>query len=427
MVALGTVVDLKAFQFRVSRKRASKIAKAILQLESAVATNHEAVPAKMVASLVGLIWSISPCCQRAASVMTRDITAVLSASMCARLKLSHCSLKVILRAFWSGTVKWHPRAHKQLLFWKAVDFLTLRSHISADVLGKSIELTFRYPAYLSDAETSVLCQDASATASGGGQLLRSAHKLRYIDQAFLYIFSREECKYSSTLREILGVLRCLIATEKTSRSRIIFACDNLQSVNAIKFGSRIPSIQDIACDIFMWCLKNGKICWPVWLPRTHPIIKEADRRGRLTIPFDQRSPDTVVRCANSMAMKLWGRPLSFDQAASHRSAVCVSGRRLPFNAFNYQPGACGVDMFLQWESWSRNISYVFPPRPMTGRLLTFLPSTRARAVVAVPLPIPNEWWSYATAPNAPGAVLQRRCDGFLVTAFDFRLPAEPLA
>ena len=425
MVALGTVVDLKHFQFRVSRKRASKIEKAISDLESAVAVNSETIPAKMVASFIGLIWSISPCCQRAASVMTRDITAVLSAEMCSRLKAPHYSLKVILRAFWSGSVRWHPRAHRQLMFWKAVNFTDLRSHISADVLGKSIELTFRYPAYLSERETSILCQDASATAAGGGQLEWRSHRLRHIDQAFLYIFSKEECKSSSTLREIIGILRCLVATEKSSKSRIIFACDNLQSVNAIKFGSRIPSIQDIACDIFTWCLENGKICWPVWLPRTHPVIKEADRRGRLTIPFDQRSPSSVVRCANSMALRLWGQPLSFDQAASHRSAVVVDGRRLPFNAFNYQPGASGVDMFLQWTSWSCNVNYVFPPCPMTGRLLTFLPSTNARTVVAIPLPVPNEWWSYAIAPNAPGLVLQQRDHGFLVSAFDFRSPAAP--
>ena len=301
MVALGTVVDLKEFQFRVFTKRARKITAAIHDLESAIARNHNAVPAKMVASFIGLLWSISSC-QSAASVMTRDIIAVLSQEMRYRLRVPHRSLEHILRAFWSGSVQWSHGAHRQLLFWKSVDFLALRSPISADVLGKSIELTFTYPAYISDREMSIMCQDASVSASGGGQLRRHQHELLPPRRSFLYMFSPTERKFSSTLREILGVLRCLMATEKSTKSRIIFAFfDNMQSVQAIKFGSRIPEIQEVACDIFMWCLKNGKVCWPVWLPRTHAVIKDSDCRSRMTIPFDQRSPTPVVQRADSMA------------------------------------------------------------------------------------------------------------------------------
>ena len=75
----------------------------------------------------------------------------------------------------------------------------------------------------------------------------------------------------------------------------------------------------------------------------------------------------------------------------HKSAIKVMGRTLPFNAFCFQVGAAGVDTFTQWVSWKQNINYVYPPAPMTGRLLTFLPSTAARAVVAVPLPLPCAW------------------------------------
>ena len=63
---------------------------------------------------------------------------------------------------------------------------------------------------------------------------------------------------------------------------------------------------------------------------------------------------------------------------------------------------------------------------MTGLLLSFLPSTRARVLVSVPLPIPNEWWSYTIMPNAPGVVLQERVEGFLITVFDFRLPVNTM-
>ena len=353
--------------------------------------------------------------------MTRDIIGVLSTAMRAKIAImSKRSLKQILNAFWSGHVQWSEKAHSQLLFWRSVQFRKLRASISSDVLGKAVELVFRYPGYLSHHDMSLLYQDASATASGGGLLRRNGNDIRPSRQLYLSRFSRLETKRSSTLREILGILRCLIATEAVSKSRIGFACDNLQSVNAIKFGSRIPEIQRIAEDIFIWCLNNGKVCWPVWLPRTHPVIKEADRRSRMVIPYDDRSPVQVVIEANLMARSLWNLPLSFDQAASHVSAVVVEGKKLPFNAFCWQPHAAGVDMFRSWESWAGNINYVYPPKPMQGRLVTFLPHTKSRAIVAIPLPVPEAWWSFAIQPRAPGVVKQLFSDGFLITAFDFR-------
>ena len=126
-----------------------------------------------------------------------------------------------------------------------------------------------------------------------------------------------------------------------------------------------------------------------------------------------------------MARRLWNSPLSFDQAASHLTAITVEGRVLPFNAFCWQPRAAGVDMFRAWSSWANNINYVYPPRPMQGRLVTFLPYTKSRAVVALPLPITISWWSFAIQSWSPGVVSQKSYDGFLITAFDFRFLTSP--
>ena len=160
--------------------------------------------------------------------------------------------------------------------------------------------------------------------------------------------------------------------------------------------------------------------WPVWLPRSHAVIREADARSRWSIPHDQRSPTQLWRYANSIAMHLWQKPISFDQAASHASRISINGRKLPFNAFCYQPGASGVDMFMQLQSWQHNINFVYPPTPMLGRLVTFLPSTEARTVLVFPLPPPQVWWSYAIQPNAIGVLHRSVAYGFIVIAFDFR-------
>ena len=202
--------------------------------------------------------------------------------------------------------------------------------------------------------------------------------LRPVGEVFLAEFSPEQRRLSSTLRELLGMLWWVRATQDRTKHRLVFICDNLQSCRGVLRGSRVSAIQQIAEEIFLWCLNNGKVCWPIWVPRTHELIREADRRSRLCIPHDDRSPLAVVAAANSLALSLWGVGLTFDQAASHRTAIRVNGSPLPFNAFCFQPGASGIDMFRCLRSWRDNINYVFPPEPMTGRLLTCIPADHQR-------------------------------------------------
>ena len=178
-------------------------------------------------------------------------------------------------------------------------------------------------------------------------------------------------------------------------------------------------MQAVVEHIFYWCIRNRKLCWPVWLPRTHALIQEADRRSRLRVPHDDKSPTSVVVAANRMAWSLWRRPLSFDRAASNLTAISVSGRRLPFNSYYEQPGSNGVDMFMQRHSWPEHINYVYPPLPTLGRLITFLPSTAARSIVVFPSPAPVEWWSYAVRPDSVGVKRSIVVSGFHVVAFDF--------
>ena len=417
--ALGTIVDLSSFRFSVTKSRATKIRLAIQKLRRAVAADSSAVPAKLVASFIGLIWSIASCCHRAASVMVRAITATLSDGLREGLSALQLPIALIVNRFWSGTVRWTAAAERQLRFWEAVRFFGLSAPISADVLGLHIERSFWYPSDLNLGQVSFLFQDASAFAAGGGLLSAENGVLRPARGMFLAEFSARQCLFSSTLRELYGIFWCLKATKDGTRYRVVFICDNWQSCRAILRGSRIPAIQEVAEMIFLWCLENNRVCWPVWVPRTHALIREADRRSRLRIPHDERSPRRVVAAANNLALQLWGSNLTFDQAASHRSAVWVNGHQLPFNAMCFQPGASGVDMFRCPESWLCNVNYVFPPAPMTGRLLTFLPTTRARSVVALRAPVVNEWWSFAVQPHSPGLVASRNVSGFKIFAFDF--------
>ena len=418
--ALGTIVDLSSFKFRVAKARNLKIQAAIQKLFAAVETDHNAVPAKLIASFVGLIWSVATCCHRAASVMVRSITHTLTRGMRACMHDSVMSLQAIMRHFWSGTVQWAADAHNQLTFWSNVDFLSLESPISADVLGKSLESTFARPHHIDHSKVTYLFQDSSDTASGGGTLSYHDGFLTPSDNLFLAMFTDSERLYSSTLRELLGILRCLQATHGETSNKVIFACDNQGSCSAVRFGSRTPAIQHVAEQIFTWCLEHSVICWPVWLPRTHPLIKEADRRSRLRIAHDERSPQKLVDFCDRLANERWGRHISFDQMASHRSSIRICNRALPFNASCWQPGAQAVDSFMQWKSWADNVNYVYPPTPMIGRLVTFLPSTNSRAIVVFPRATRSSWWSFAVQRHSDGVCAVRQFEGFTVVVFDFR-------
>ena len=416
-------MDLKAYRFSVTSSRAAKIRCSIGKLRAAIVLNHRAVPAKLVASFIGLIWSIATCCHRAASVMVRAITATLADGLRHDMDTEHLSLAVIINRFWAGTVKWTSAAERQLQFWSGVRFENLSAPISADVIGMSIEQAFWYPERFNQQDVSFLFQDASQTAAGGGIMHMRGCTLIPSQEMFLAEFSWLQQQLSSTLRELLGILWCIQATSGCTKTKLVFICDNWQSCRAILRGSRVKAIQDVAEQIFFWCLSNNKICWPIWVPRTHRLIQEADRRSRLRIPHDDRSPVALVAFADELAIKLWGRGLSFDQAASHKSAVRVRGRVLPFNAICFQPKAAGIDMFRCLDSWRYNVNYVFPPAPVVGRLMTFLPTTLARTVVVLPLPLSPAWWSYAVLPGAPGLVHHSENHGFSVLAFDF----SPLA
>lgn len=415
-------MNLSSFRFSVTRSRAAKLRAAISELRQAVDADSSAVPAKLVASVIGLIWSIASCCHRAASIMVRAITATLSDGLRADMDALHLPLAWIVNRFWSGCVRWSEAADRQLRFWEGIRFFGLSAPISADVLGLSVERAFWYPADFNLDNVSFLFQDASAFAVGGGAMHVVDGALAPTGRIFLAEFTRQQRRLSSTLRELYGILWTARAMADSAKYRFVFICDNLQSCRAILRGSRVPEIQWVAEQIFIWCLRNNKVCWPIWVPRSHALIQEADRRSRLRIPHDDRSPQCVVNAANAMAVRLWGADLSFDQAASHRSAVRVGGRRLPFNAMCFQPQAVGVDMFRCLPSWRANINYVFPPTPMIGRLLTFLPSTNARVVVALRSPVPNRWWSYTIQPHSPGLIESREIGGFRLFAFDFSRP-----
>ena len=77
-------------------------------------------------------------------------------------------------------------------------------------------------------------------------------------------------------------------------------------------------------------------------------------------------------------------------------------------------------MFAQpLASWRAHINFVHPAAPTVGRVLTFIPSVAARAVVVIPATSARyQWWSALTLVGAPGLLSSGVVNGFLVLAYD---------
>ena len=271
--------------------------------------------------------------------------------------------------------------------------------ISRDFVRSVVEKQVRQPDGSLAPEVTLLTQDSGEKATGM-QRMRIAEGGRWVTTvgSMVYFSHAETKKYSSTLREILGALRALKTLIRRGDCRVILPLDSLNTVRAILWGSRNKEIHEVAIEIFLFCQREGIELIPVWTERSHYIIEEADARGRFVEPNDFRTPAAVVQHANDMAMALWGKPLTFDRAASANNAI----PGLPFNSLWPQPGSAGIDLFEQTD-WHLHINFVHVPFSLLARLLAFLPSTKSRAVVLTPV-IHGRTWMHKTLPGAPGFV-----------------------
>jgi len=426
---LGVIIDSRTRLFRLPIARIQRIRTQITEIQHSLQST-DVVPSRTVAQLVGLLWAITPCCQRAVCIMARGLIALLTKEMASQVwrkagpKRSTFTLKRLMSAFWEGDVVWSAAADRDLRFWAGINFATLRGPISADtleVMASSIRVD---TSAFKHKHIAFLASDASETACGGGLLHGAAGSFSFDPRgAFFSPLTPELLGESSGLREITSIAWMLEALTHALPRRVVVFTDSQVACAAISRGSKVDPIQDAARRIFVWSLRHGVCVFPCWAPRASPVIEMADARSRWRDTYDSPTPKEVFLAADAMAVRLWGANLSFDRQASHTNAMPPQGwgPRLPYNALWNQPGCAGVDMFLQpLASWREHVNFIHPAMPTIGRVLTFLPATQSRAVVVFPERLADAaaWWSNLARVGAPGVLRVRRHLGFLVLALD---------
>ena len=371
----------------------------VLQVQ-AETTVGRPVNAKLVARLLGRLWSASIVCGRAVAIMTRGITRTLTVML--RLPLSVyqgdlSKLRYILKRVWGGSVLWTKGAEADLQFWLKVLFAELSAPFSHDRLSERVEAWVADPLSGKVADdVQVFAVDTSNLASGGGEFLRDGALWR-MTSTMVVRLTEEEILTSSTMRELLGILRLDVAIIPATCKKAIVVMDSFGAVQCLKFGSSVESLQRIVRAIFVRQLRLNRVLWPVWVRRSHIVIAQfCDVKSRVhdTHAYTTTAP-AIFRTANTIASTLWGRGFQLDVCADMHNVQPVQGPvRLPFFSRWVSPWTSGVDMFQR--DWRHTVNWCNPPFTLIPRILALLRAQKASAAVMLPLGTKAWWQSHAT-------------------------------
>ena len=382
---LGIGHDTVLMRFFLGARRCSKMRRALKAL-LAVARVGKRLRAKLVARVIGLLWSVETVCHRAVAVMCRSMIRTLAIMLKEPhlLAKTQFNLRRLLKQAWRGCVIWTKEAHEELLFWLSVNWELLWSPMGYDILTAGLRdaLLAARPAELS-RDVMVVASDASDVAVGGGQFVPIGDGEFACTKRTHWMFKRDTRTSSSCKREFKGIFTTLVAVNPPKGSRVILVVDNMGVWRIIAKGSSIPELQLLAKELFIYCVRKGIVVHPIWFPRETSLIEGCDEDSRWVDNCDFSAPAGLFWAANKLAASIWGSGFTVDRFASARQVQPVNCPwKLPFNSRFYQPFSSGVDALAQ--HWGGEVNWVNAPYSMIERVYALLKAQRAAAALVVP-------------------------------------------
>jgi hypothetical protein len=325
---LGFIIDLLNGKFFVPKEKIAKLCRAI---DSAL--NSRLVPARLLASVIGQVISMSLAIGPVARLRTRALYDVINS-----------------RRFWSEKLSLPALACDEILFWKS-----------------SLPAFNGRPIWFSPGATRVVFSDASATGFGG------FHNMVEVGPDIAHgQWSEYEASLSSTWRELKAVAAVLNSfAPKLAGHRVKWFTDNQNVVRIVEAGSKKQHLQIIALSIFETCLQQSIRLDMEWIPRS--LNDKADYISRIR-DFDDWSINPQFF---SWIDSLWG-PHSVDCFAH------VDNTQLPnFYSRFWCPGAAAIDAFT--VNWSDDVNWWVPPISLIGRVLRHAEACDAMGSLVVPV------------------------------------------
>ena len=404
---IGVVLSSAKLRFTLPGSRVRKLLK-ILNQVYAQAEIGGLVRAKIVAKLLGRLYSAAIVLGRAVAIMTRGITQTLAKMLgvpVATFYTDLATLRCILKRIWGGYVIWTVAAQQDLCFWLQVEFAALWAPFSHDRMAQDVKAWVANPLSGRVADdVRVFAVDTSNVASGGGEFLRDGSLWR-MQSNMIVRLTDDEVEESSTLRELRGADRLDIAVIPAECKKAVVVVDSQASEQALLHGSKVKAIMRVVRSIYLRQLKHNRVLWPVWVRRSHEIIsKFCDVKSRVRDSHAFVTAPAIFYRANAIARKLWGRGFQLDVCADMHNVQPVDCRdRLPFFSQWLSPWTSAVDMFQ--ADWRHTVNWCNPPFALIPRVLALLRAQKAVAAVLLPLGS-RAWWQRQVGRGAPG-VLQR--------------------
>jgi hypothetical protein len=240
---LGIRCCSRSRRFSLPPKRVVKLNAAVGDLaEQAVV--GEGVPARLVARVVGNLWSVHVVAHRCVAIMCRSMIDTLAVAL-RRPDLVNCkdpsTLRFLLKQVWAGHVVWTKSASEELHFWQGCDFAALSAPMSFDALRLDLETFFVQPNGTAlDPDVQILASDTSDTASGGGEFIAVNCELWQASRFFSPL-SDFGVRQSSTYRETPSLTCTMSCVGKT-----VWRCERM---------ALTPRVLTPSC-------RTGVVCWP---------------------------------------------------------------------------------------------------------------------------------------------------------------------
>jgi hypothetical protein len=224
---LGYFIDTENHFISIPEERLLKVFKTINLIEYNLEKISE-VPARLTASLVGQLVSMSYVIGNVTNIMTK-----------------YLSIDILDKQSWNSAICLSKESLDQIAFWK-------RNLRTANLK----EFTFDLSCHI------IVYSDASNTGYGG-YMVENPSDIAH------GMWSSNESMKSSTWKELTTVKNILFSINKfLHNKRIKQFTDNQNVVSIINKGSMKRELQDIAINILRNCLNNNISIDVEWIPRS---------------------------------------------------------------------------------------------------------------------------------------------------------------
>ena len=185
-------------------------------------------------------------------------------------------------------------------------------------------------------------------------------------------FTFDECGSSSTSRELLAIKYVLSSFGKILTGQAIqINTDSLNASRILSIGSSKTHLQEIAVDIFKYCMINDIKLIPQWIPRSLNTI--ADEISK-SVDTDNWSID---RYSFNKIQERFGI-FTFDRFADD-----LNTKTKQFNSKHFCLQSYGVNAFT--FDWSRENNWICPPVSLIGSCIRHMRICKCEGTLVVPV------------------------------------------